>query len=244
LGNSPCSGGIAPFTGIQVVDGRGDEFCSVPGFELGFGNSAQVVEYNGTQGSDGNSSRAAEAYPERALVRVAWSYTHFHAYVRVKDPHVVAAGNTDAIWNADGVELYVSTDRELMGSTGDDSSAFHFIISPGAGATKGLGVLVKTSGYTGTHVPLSSRQFTTTQDAEGYTVELRYAWPMGTLLSSGRAVYFDVALNSASDRVEGAYVRDAQAVHFLGQAEAPSPCGTGTVQPYCDDRVWCPTALE
>ncbi|MGC4066993.1 MAG: sugar-binding protein [Polyangiaceae bacterium] len=244
LGDTPCNGGIAAFSGTQNVDGLGDEFCAIPGFELSFANAAQIVEYNGAQGAIDNPSRATAVYPERAIVRVAWSMTHFHAFVRVFDPHVVAAENTDSIWNADGVELYVTTNNQVTGSTGADASAFHFIISPGAGTAKGFGVSVETMGYTGTHTPLTARQYATTQDAEGYTVELRYAWPMGTLMTAGRAVFFDVALNSASEQVEGSYVRDAQAVHFLGQAAAPSPCGTGTVQPYCDDRVWCPTSLK
>jgi hypothetical protein len=243
MGASPCTR-IPLFTGVQVVDGLGNEFCSIPGFELSFANAAQIVEYNGAQGTADYPGRAAELYPERAIVRVAWSTSHIYAFVRVYDPQVVPAESVANIWNADGIELYITTNRNVTGSTVNDASAYHFIISPGAGSANGLGATVKTTDYTGVHSPLSDKQFATTQDAEGYTVELRYSLPLGAHLSTGTQVYFDFALSSATDNVSGSNPRDGQAVYYAGQAPSSSPCGTGTVQPYCDDRIWCPTVLK
>lgn len=234
MGASPCTS-IPQFTGNQVVDGLGTEFCSYPGFELSFGNAAKVLEYNGNFG--------AESYTERAIVRVTWSGHHLRAFIRVYDKEIVPASSFDEIWNADGIELMITSDTSVTGSTAVDASALRVIVSPGVGNAKGFGAVAKTTGTTATHAALPANEFATVQDAEGYSVELNLTFtPNNATVSSGDRVYFDFALNAA-DANTGNNPRDAQAIYYLGTAPSTSPCGSD-VLPYCDDRVWCQTTFQ
>lgn len=237
-GATPCTS-IAPFSGEQQVDGSDSEFCAVSSFELNFtGSAATIVEYN-TPTSD-------VVYPERATVRIAWSASHLHAFIRVLDENVVPAADLPNIWDADGIDLLITTNRTVTGSTDDDASAMHLIVAPGSDALPGLASSVKTSGTAGVQSALPAEQFVTTTDSAGYVVELMVPWPNGATVSASQRMYFDFTLNSAGPTVAGNGTRDAQAILYrgsLGPFATPSPCGT-PVYPYCDDRVWCPTKLE
>ncbi len=183
---------------------------------------------------------------ESAIARVAWSAGFVHAYIRVTDANIVPAETVNGIYQGDSVELQIvlPATTPLTGSTALDLTALHIIVSPGVGAHKGLAAIVRTRDWTGTASALPEAQFATVQDADGYSVELRVPWPTGVgVVSTGRAVSFDFALNSADARA-GEATRDAQALYYLGEVPRPSPCGTGSVQPYCDDRSWCGTHLN
>jgi hypothetical protein len=233
MGGTPCSV-IPEFVGTQTLDGLGTEFCSYPGVELDFSNASKIVEYNGYYGS--------KSYKERAIARFTWNPHRIRAFIRVYDKEIVPATSIDSIWNADGVEVMITANAKVTGSTADDPAAIHVLISPGAGNSKGLAAIAKTTGTEGKHTALGPLQFATTQDAEGYSVELSLNIPPGITLTSGAQVYFDFALNAA-DANTGTNPRDAQAIFYLGVPPSPSPCGTD-ILPYCDDRAWCRTTLE
>jgi hypothetical protein len=235
MGLAPCTL-IPNYKGTQILDGNGNDFCSYPGVELSFANAARIVEYNGNYG--------ASSYPERAIARFTWTDHHLRAFIRVYDKDIVGASSLDDVWNADGVEIMITTNTAVTGSTANDTSALHIIVSPpGAGLLKsGIGALVTTSGTTGVHTALPAAQFATKRDAEGYNVELGVNWPENVSVTYGTQVYFDFALNVA-DSITGSNPRDAQAIFHVGTAPASSPCGDD-VLPFCDDRVWCQTLFN
>jgi hypothetical protein len=226
-GGSPCSA-LAHFTGTQVLDGKDDEFCSIPSFELTFQNAAKVNEYNGTGGS----------YRERAVARVAWDATGIHAFIRVYDSTFTPAQAADSLWNGDGVELMFSSSKEVTGLTSSDANTFHVMVSPPNAAS------VKDYSSSGTPTPLPAASFVSGSDTTGYWVELNLPWP-GTAPAASAQIKFDMQLNAAdgvSKNGDG-QIRDAQAVYYQGSAPASSPCGS-TIYPFCDDRVWCTTTLQ
>jgi hypothetical protein len=236
VGADPCSS-IPQFTGTQIVDGSGDEFCAVPSFELNFANAATFVEFNGNYGPS--------RYPERAIARVAWSTTHVHVLVRVLDPYVIRASAIDYIWGADSVEVMISSQSNLTGSTANDASAMHIIAAPWQGSTTGMAAAARTTGTTTTHQQLPDGQFAVATDSDGYTVELMVPWTGIAKVSAASRVRFELALNVAEEGITtGANVRDAQAIYYYpANPPAISPCGID-VEPYCDDRIWCPTNLN
>jgi hypothetical protein len=229
----PCTG-LPAFTGTQVLDGKDDDFCNVPSFELSFTNAAsnggKVKVYNGSGGS----------YPERAVARVAWDSAGIHAFIHVIDPKFVPATALDTIYNADGVELlFTSTTSGLSGGTSQDSGlALHVIVSPPFAARS------KASGTNGTQEALPASQFSAGTESAGYKVELNLPWP-GTPPTAGSQIKFDMELNSAdgNSTAGDAGPRDAQAILYLGSDPGGSPCA-GELFPYCDDRLWCSTTLQ
>lgn len=227
----PCEF-IPSFTGIQAVDANGDDFCSVPGFELAFDTSAAKINR-----ADGETAGAN--YPERATFRVAWSTGSLHAYIEVVDPSVHANTNPDEIWNGDGIELMISTSRSVTGLTSTDANALHLI------ANSTMAVTVKANGESGTHSQLNEpSQFKAQTTATGYAIELNVPWPAGAAVASGAQIYFDAALNSARAGTDGASPRNAQAILFQLANPVSTSCTGSSVAPFCDDRLWCPTTLQ
>lgn len=226
-GGSPCSA-LAHFTGTQVLDGKDDEFCSIPSFELTFQNAAKVNEYNGSGGS----------YHERAVARVAWDAAGIHAFIRVFDTTFTPAQAADSLWNGDGVELMFSSSKDVTGLTSSDANTLHVMISPPTAAS------VKDYASSGTPTPLPATSFVSGSDTTGYWVELNLPWP-GTAPAASAQIKFDMQLNAADgvSKNGDSQIRDAQAVYYQAAAPASSPCGN-TVYPFCDDRVWCTTLLQ
>lgn len=226
-GGSPCSA-LAHFAGPQVLDGKDDEFCSIPSFELTFQNAAKVTEYNGNGGP----------YRERAVARVAWDATGIHAFIRVFDASFTPAQAADSLWNGDGVELMFSSSKEVTGLTSNDANTLHVMISPPNAAS------VKDYSSSGTPTPLPAAYFVSGSDTTSYWVELNLPWP-GTAPAAGTQIKFDMQLNAADgvSKNGDSQIRDAQAVYHQDPAPESSPCGS-TVYPFCDNRVWCTTTLQ
>ena len=234
-GANPCVS-IPQFTANAVVDGQGDEYCGVPSFELNFTDASRVVEYNGTFGRT--------HYPERALARVAWSTNYVHAFVRVIDPFVAEAESLDYIWGADSIELMISANRSVTGSSANDSSTLRVVAAPWKSSALGMAASVLTSGTSSAYTQLPDGQYAVVVDAQGYSVELKVPWPNHLTVSASSKVMFDFALNSAvADVTAGGNVRDAQATFYLGAVMGSSPCGMN-ILPYCDDRTWCASNLD
>ncbi|HMA96473.1 MAG TPA: sugar-binding protein [Polyangiaceae bacterium] len=229
----PCSA-IPAFAGTQVVDGSGADLCDVPGFVLAFDSTAAKI--NQTEGETASKN----SYPERATFRVAWSATHLHAYIEVVDPSVNANTNPAAIWDGDGVELMISTSRNVTGLTSTDANTLHVI------GNAVIGVTVKASGESGNHTQIyEPSQFKGQLTDKGYAVEFMMPWPEGATLASGTQIYFDAALNAASKNADGSAPRKAQALLFQATTTETSCTGTGSnIAPFCDDRLWCPTQAQ
>jgi hypothetical protein len=233
-GTGHCATGAAPctmiphFAGAQIMDGYDDEFCDVPSFLLDFGSHNAKV----------NSFRTANP-SETALARVAWSSNALHVFVTVTDPSVHPWISDDHVYEGDSVELMLANSESVSGDPADDSNTMEIQAS----YQRGFVVHVDNGSETSREpVPpgsLKGRVF-----AGGYTVELRVPW-LGAAPHSGSTIRFDLALNSAQNTAEATW-RDAQAVLTMGpsgETFAGSPCGSD-VEPYCDDRAWCPTELE
>jgi hypothetical protein len=228
-GGAPCSA-LAHFTGTQIVDGVDDEFCNIPSFELGFSPVAaggKIIENNGT----------GKSYAERAVARIAWDAAGIHAFIRVYDSTFKPAPSTE-LWNGDGIELFFSSSTSVTGLTYNDSNTLHVIVSPP------IAQISRDSSSTGTQTSLPASQFVAGTEATGYFVELNLPWPGAA--PADAQIKFDLQLNAA-DGTTGAsdqYVRDAQSVLYLGSySSTTTSCSTTSVQPFCDDRLWCTTTL-
>lgn len=221
---APCDH-LPQFTGTQVVDGYGDDFCSVPAFELNFSNAAKVIEYTNPDFS---------GYPERALAQVAWSESYVHVFVRVEDPFIETADKIEYIYGADSIEVMITANDLISGDPSKDASALHVISGPWATSDWGMAASVLP-----TKVALPWDQYAVATDATGYNVELKVPWPHGMKVDSTKRVYFDLALNAAVKEIRGQVdVRDAQAIYHLGFVSG------SCAEPYCDDRLWCRTRLD
>ncbi|HEX7598792.1 MAG TPA: hypothetical protein VF518_11300 [Polyangia bacterium] len=226
---TPCTG-LPAFSGTQTLDGKDDDFCNVPSFELNFKNAARVKEYN-TGGANS---------VERVLARVAWDSVGIHAFIHVIDPKFVPAADLANIWNADGIELlFSSTTAGLKGGTADDAAVTtHVIVSPPLAARS------KSSGANGSQEALAANLYVASVVSDGYQVELNLPWP-GTPPSAGAQIKFDMEINAADGKSTNgdAGPRDAQAMLFQGTISGGSSCGSDAF-PYCDDRLWCSTTLQ
>jgi hypothetical protein len=230
-GGAPCSA-LAHFTGTQNLDGKDDEFCSIPSFELNFTNvgaNGKIIENNGT----------GRSYAERAVARVAWDAAGLHAFIRVYDTTFKAAASTE-LWNGDSVELFFSSSTSVTGLTYDDKNTLHVIVSPP------IAQISRDTNSSGSQTSLPTSQFVTGTDSTGYFVELNLPWP-GTAPAASAQIKFDMQLNVADGATASSdlYVRDAQAVLYLGSySSTTTSCSSSAVQPFCDDRLWCTTTLQ
>lgn len=230
----PCKTGIPKFTGTQTVDGNGSELCTVPYFVLNAGNATKLINY----------SNAPTSQFETATVRVAADSAGMHVLVEVQDTSIQTAYMADAsqavskTYLGDSVELFFSSSSSVTGLTSKDSNTLHIIIP-----ANGPAVSVKDTGSSGTPTALPTTQYAQSTTATGYAVEALIPWP-GSAPSTGTAIRFDLALNSADKSFSGIdNMRDGQLIYYIGSVSS-STCQTsdGTV-PWCDDRTWCQANL-
>jgi hypothetical protein len=229
---NPCQE-LPAFTGTQTVDGKGDDFCSVPAFEFSFADAAGVNNNKVTSGS-------TSEYTEYAVARVAWSKDALHAFIEVYADPVRANSDAARLWDGDSVELMLTTNGNPPGLTAEDSEAIHVI------ANYAKGAIVKSTGEAGTPTEITdSSQLAVGFSDNGYVVELQLPWP-GTAPTSGAAVRFNMALNVDAEAVDpDVWGRDAQAVLAMAPLTAATTCtATDAPTPFCDERLWCATKLE
>jgi hypothetical protein len=230
----PCDG-IPAFTGTQTVDGKADDFCSIPSFELSFANAAGVNNNKVTSGSTSD-------FKQRAVAKVAWSADALHAFIQVFTKPVRSNSSVDKIWDGDSVEMMITTNGSASGTTSTDDKALHVI------ANNSIAVTVKSTGESGTHTQISdSNQVWVGYmgNDEGYAVELKLPWPGGATPSSGASVRFDLALNVDTESVDPTvWGRDAQAVLNMETVSGTSTCSATPATPFCDERLWCSTKLK
>ncbi len=228
----PCAT-IPYFAGTQIVDGDESDLCELPSFSVDFVSANGFVHIDHSGSNDPSNER-----PETATVRLGWSATGLHAFIRVSDPYLAPASTLGSIWNGDGVEVFFTTATDLAGDPATDQ-ATHAAIS----ASLSLAASVSTDGGTATHAPLPRSLYETVITADGYVVELRLPWGSGRP-SSGSTIAFDFALNSADNAPpptgDG---RDAQALLHLAGLSTSTTC-LAEARPWCDDRTWCRPTLE
>lgn len=231
---TPCTL-IPKYTGTQVVDAKGDDFCSVPAFELNFTNGIVTNLKSGYNATD---------FKQRAIAQVAWSEQGVHAFIKVlgegKKVTNVNARSAEKPWDGDSIELMISSSNKLTGLTSADVDALHFIL------TYGIGVTVKSDGANGTHTAISdAAKFKGGKLANGedYAVELMFPWP-GTVPASGAEVRLDMAMN-VDDGKDAQYPgREAQVTMIKADLAGQNTSCQGEPAPFCDDRLWCPTKME
>ena len=232
----PCKSGIPKFTGTQVLDGGGTEFCSLPYFVLNAQNAAKIINYNAVPVSQF----------ETATARVAWDSTGFHAFVEVQDTSVQTVNMVDTTqatsksYQGDSIKFFVSSSNTVTGLTSSDSNTVHVVIP-----ANGPAVSVKDTGSTGTPTALATNRFAQATTSTGYAIEVLLPWPGGTP-SAGSSVRLDMALNSADKSFASVdKMRDGQLVYYIGTLSGATTCQSadGTV-PWCDDRTWCQANLQ
>lgn len=231
---TPCTL-IPKYTGTQVVDAKGDDFCSVPAFELNFSNGIVTHLKSGYNATD---------FKQRAIAQVAWSEKGVHAFIKVlgegKRATNVNARSTEKPWDGDSIELMISSSNKLTGLTSADVDALHFIL------TYGIGVTVKSDGANGTHTAIAdSAKFKGGKLANGedYAVELMFPWP-GTVPVSGAEVRLDMAMNVDDGKDTQYPGREAQVTMIKADLAGQSTSCRAEAAPFCDDRLWCPTKME
>jgi hypothetical protein len=231
---APCTS-LPDLVVTQTLDGKGDEFCDIPAFNLNADTAkaaGKVIVHNATPTED-------------ATVKVAWSQAGLAVLVEVADASVQtvnAASSKDAVdkvYQGDSIELFLASSNDVKGFPGSDSNALHVTIP-----ADGPAVVVKTTSTGITHTAWQASQYKQVKTATGYTIEAQLPWP-GSVPSTGALVRFDIGLNSADKSFGGVDdMRDGQLILYVGQV-ATSSCqaSDGTV-PFCDDRTWCTTLLQ
>lgn len=236
-GGNPCTQ-IPQFSGEQVVDGVGDEFCNIAPVVLNAANAAKVNAYNAPP-------------PETVTARIAASSAGLHAFIEVTDSSVQNVATVDSsqaisqVFQGDSVEILFSSSNNVTGLTGSDANALHVII-PAFGPAVSTKATNVNGTSQGTATALPASQFHQVVTSTGYSVEALLPWPGGAAPAVGSSIRFDLLLNSA-DTTFGTIgdMRDGQLIYHLENVSTTTCQGSsdGTV-PYCDDRTWCTTTFN
>jgi hypothetical protein len=215
----PCHA-IPRFTGTQVVDGAGDEFCSIPAFVMTVKNAGFV------------HPAGAMSDTSRAIVRIGWSPEALHAHVHVDDPKILVAST---IYDGDNVQFFIAGDKPSVGnfSGADDGSANQVLIAPPATPTG--------AGKSSTHYGSPTFQFAARMVAGGYEIELRWPWNgIATPAAVGKIIGLDllVGVKNTPSNVTTDFEYE-----LYRRASASTTC-TGDAQLWCDDLLWCTPTLR
>jgi len=218
---APCTT-IPRFTGTQVVDGVGNDFCGYPGVFF------DVLDGGATTPEGGAVPRVG------AHIQVAWSTAGLHVFVHVDEAVVIPAPSSMFAYNGDAIEVFASADGVLTGPFGGDADkALQVIVSPPTGSQAAADEI--TTSVTGPLPSLPATAYAARLVDGGYDVELHLSW--STLASSpvpspqgGTWIGLDVACDVHGD---GGHHQSLLSLHV--PTAPPASCG----QLYCDDRTWC-----
>ena len=238
---------IALFTGTQQLDGRGDEFCSLPGQTID-SSATRVFFFRGATPAD---------VTEVATLRTAWSSEGLHMHVHVKDANLFVPPNgSQQLHEGDAIEIYVAGYVPTSGpfDATTDIGAQHIIVSPPSGAIGARGFVWTSSCDFPVPAALNNAFFTGRTVTDGWEIELDLPWsillssPSATPPASGAKIGFTLALD-AQDLPSGDPLHARQMQAFLGYqtitVASPScdSCSHGP-EPFCDDRTWCNPTLQ
>ena len=220
----------------QVVDGAGDEFCSIRAMTFAAVSCPTV------------SPEAAPALPANVSLRVAWSEQAVHLHVRVLDPSVIVQADRAKLWDGDAVEIYIAgaNGAELEGAFDgtNDGGAIQLVLTPPSGAFPARGEAFFSR--LGEHAAINPSLYAGRLIPGGYELELRFPWPpTANLALPGARVAFDFALDVQDTASAGG--RQLQCVISDVFVDGSQACGfaPGTpAAPYCDDRSWCQPELS
>jgi hypothetical protein len=247
------------FTGKQVVDAIGDEFCDIVSTELAMKTGKPMP------------GATPSLLPSKLKARVAWSSAGVHGHFHVDDPDVISLG---ADQEADRVLFYIGGKTALFGEfLGDrkDKGFFYLQMTPPSSHDLGL------PGITG-NTPAEARlwfqghlkdtdsfcqaisapvvtpiEYAARLVAGGYEMEVFLPWAVlgrAATPSSGDDISIDLGLYDTEDPDVIKPPWTSYSAMLRGQvwldiksASEPSCCA-GTYYPNCDTRTWCNPTLE
>jgi len=240
---------LPAFTGAQVVDGVGDEFCALPGQTID-AHATRVFFYRGASAAD---------VKEVATVRAASSSDGLHIHVHVTDGAIFVQPNgSQQLQEGDALELYVAGFTP-KGGTFDgttDAGALHVIASPPSGAIGARAFVWTSSCDVPVPASLNPSYYAGRIVSDGWEIELDLPWsallPTTTTPPpiSGATIGFTVGIDAQDTPGSADGTVERQMLAFTGYTtvSAPSPscddCGKPDVEPFCDDRCWCTPALQ
>lgn len=259
---------VPKFTGPQVVDGVGDEFCDVPAtvFELPKGVPFPQTPPPLTR--------------DVLTARVAWDADGIHAHFHADDPVLVRDYRYDGQWGPDYIELAIGGTYPLTGfydGMQNDAGFINLFLSPSS-------ALTPIKGFTGAVPPQVTLMLIGDRGdnynvmpagvpdivkwayrtvAGGYEFELFIPWKLlgrVTAPAAGATVSLDLGFGTNDDPKYWSFwptTPQTGAPNLSGQsflAIKPLPanvtrssCYPQTVDranPWCDDRTWCQPTLE
>lgn len=242
MGADPCaSATVVQMKEKQVLDGRGDEFCGIPGFELNFQNGAR-----------GNSD-----LPHSMVARVAWSEDAFHLYAEVEDAQVVTNAEIDYLWSGDVVELFLAPGpaAELGGFFSGRVDGVQLLIAPPTTANPARAARLfwlpsedNPDNYLQVREPLTSG-FAARATETGYAVEARLPWsmfgPRTPDIKNGASIALDFGLSTANAQSIGNANdgREGAVTLYAGPTAEVNTC-SGDQVPWCNSTTWCTATLR
>ncbi|MGZ3451970.1 MAG: hypothetical protein ACXVEF_20335 [Polyangiales bacterium] len=250
---------IPKFTGTQVVDAIGDEFCDVP---------ATVFQVK--KGVVPAGARAVGPVPDTVSARIAWDTLGIHAHFHVEDPYLLHyPANSGQYVGPDAIQLFLGGETPTFGTFDGNLYDDGFVgiqISPAT--TNGPKFKNMPSGMPASADYLYWRhpgnfwspliapvQWSTRTIAGGYEAEVFVPWSVlgrSSAPSSGTSIAADLGMWTCNDPDAWAtlpYLNCADAyygVSYLAIKPPPgaSTCDVDPVSPLCDDRTWCVPKLE
>ncbi len=223
--------------GAMVIDGAGDELCSVSA--LRFDSAAsEWLEPDPLPGW---------ASASRADIRLAWfvgataatSGLHLHAFIADPIHHVVPTGKAH---EGAGLTAYLAGFDTLTGAydgvSADLGASAYVMPAPGYSSPDRVFVDYdgKQKGPASAGVVYATRLV-----ASGYEVEAKIPWdelaPGKPLPASGTKIGLDFTL-----RVRDAGTAVVALLYRVPTTLTGSPC-TSDILPHCDDRTWCKSKL-
>jgi len=221
IGGGNLCDGLPKFEGTpQVVDGFGDEFCSVP-----------TTHFDPTKGELMFPSPAPTWVKSDVRARFAWTGGGMHAHIQVTDTNIQVVDDADFLWKGDAVEVYVAGFTPLTGlfDGTSDAGAMQIVIAPPSGPAPARAEIFQNTVHVGS---LGPGKWAVRIVPDGYEIELRIPWTdLGAPgdLKVGASIGLTIALvdkDVSPDRFWSVYKM------------SPIPSGS-CGQPSCDDRLWC-----
>lgn len=220
-----------PLATGQILDGKADDFCDLP-----------FVDFDNTKGAIKVPDPVPGGANTVTKIRVAWSSYGLHAHFGVKDDKpLVYAGTDGALFLGDSVEIYLAGTDALTGTydgSTSDKGAVQIVIAPPDATTPTRATYFYMGAANGS--PPSDR-WAARVVTGGYEIEVRIPWAdlFATGVVAGRKIALTIATNNKYD---------ATKTHAFSTFQVKSPYPTpstcsGSVQAFCDDRIWCTPTL-
>ncbi len=222
------------FGGTPVLDGAGDEFCDVDaGVAANPPRTFSLVDADRTI-----PSPVPAGLTQRVTARAGLSSFGLHVFVHVDDPSVVV--DLGDYTQGDAIEIFLrgNTALPLNGDLESDAAQVVVIIPPTATTSARAAKWLRGK----KSASLDGSQFAARRVTGGWEAELHYPWSeILNEASPGQVMGFDLALDvkddpTASKRAVRAIMHEET---VTGGSPACDTFGFATIDPLCDDRLWC-----